>query len=245
VSWYVTASRGYKAGGFNIGQLVPQDRRTFAPEYLWNLEAGLRFAAPVAAVEGELAVFHMWRDDQQVSTSFQVDPGDPLSYIFLTDNAASGRNYGLEAEVAWRPVDSLRLAGTLGLLHTEYIDYRYGDRDLDGRDQAHAPAWQYSLSAEWLGPHGFSARADVAATAAFYFDASHDQRSDPRTLVNLKTGWSDRSWSVWLWGRNVFDENYAVRGFYFGLEPPAFADKLYVQRGDPRQFGVTVEWRIR
>jgi len=48
-----------------------------------------------------------------------------------------------------------------------------------------------------------------------------------------------------VWGRNVFDENYAVRGFYFGLEPPAFADKLYVQRGDPRQFGVTVEWRIR
>ena len=56
-----------------------------------------------AAVEGELAVFHMWRDDQQVATSFQVDPGDPLSYIFLTDNAASGRNYGLEAEVAWQP----------------------------------------------------------------------------------------------------------------------------------------------
>ena len=138
-SWYVTASRGYKAGGFNIGQFVPDDRRTFAPEYLWNLEAGLRFAAPVAALEGELAVFHMWRDDQQVSTSFQLDPGDPLSYVFYTDNAASGRNYGLEAELAWRPVDSLRLAGTLGLLHTEYIGYRYGDRDLDGRDQAHAP----------------------------------------------------------------------------------------------------------
>ena len=244
-SWYLTASRGYKAGGFNIGHLVPQDRRTFAPEYLWNLEAGLRFAAPAATVEGELAVFHMWRDDQQVATSFQVDPGDPLSYIFLADNAASGRNYGLEAELVWRPVDSFRLAGTLGLLHTEYIDYRYGDRDLDGRDQAHAPAWQYSLSAEWLGPRGFSARADVAATAAFYFDASHDQRSEPRTLVNLRAGWSDRSWAAWLWGRNVFDENYAVRGFYFGLEPPAFADKLYVQRGDPRQFGVTVEWRIR
>jgi outer membrane receptor protein involved in Fe transport len=244
-SWYLTASRGYKAGGFNIGQLVPQDRRTFAPEYLWNLEAGLRFTAPAAAVEGELAVFHMWRDDEQVATSFQLDPGDPLSYIFLTDNAASGRNYGLEAEMVWRPVDSLRLAGTLGLLHTEYIDYRYGDRNLDGRDQAHAPAWQYSLTAEWLGSRGFSVRADVAGSDAFYFDASHDQRSEPRTLVNLKAGWSDRSWAVWLWGRNVFDENYAVRGFYFGLEPPAFADKLYVQRGDPRQFGVTLEWRIR
>ncbi len=96
-SWYVTASRGYKASGFNIGQLVPQDRRSFAPEYLWNLEAGLRLAAPKANLAGELSLFHMWRDDQQVATSFQVDPGDPLSYIFFTDNAASGRNYGLEA----------------------------------------------------------------------------------------------------------------------------------------------------
>ena len=244
-SWYLTASRGYKAGGFNIGQLVPQDQRTFAPEYLWNLEAGLRFATDDATVEGEFSVFHMWRDAQQVSTSFQVDPGDPLSYIFLTDNAASGRNYGLEAQLAWQPRDFLRLAGTLGLLHTQYIDYRYGDRDLDGREQAHAPAWQYSLTGEWFGPRGFSVRADIAGTDAFYFDTSHDQRSEARTLVNLRAGWSDSNWAVWLWGRNVFDESYAVRGFFFALEPPDFADKLYVQRGDPRQFGVTVEWRIR
>ena len=243
--WYVTASRGYKAGGFNIGQLVPQDRRTFAPEYLWNLEAGLHFAVPDAAVDGQVAVFHMWREDQQVATSFQVDPGDPLSYIFLTDNAASGRNFGLEGSLNWRPVDTLRLGATLGLLHTEYIDYRYGDRDLDGREQAHAPAWQYSLSAEWSGPRGFSVRADVAGTDAFYFDASHDQRSEPRTLVNLKAGWSNPTLAVYAWARNVFDETYAVRGFYFGLEPPDFADKLYIHRGDPRQLGLTLEWRIR
>ena len=48
-----------QTGGFNIGQLVPEHRRTFAPEYLWNLEAGLRFAAPVAALEGELATRHL------------------------------------------------------------------------------------------------------------------------------------------------------------------------------------------
>jgi iron complex outermembrane recepter protein len=241
--WYVTASRGYKAGGFNIGQLVPEDRRTFAPEYLWNLEGGIRFAPADAALEGELSLFYMWRDDQQVATSFQVVPGDPLSYIFFTDNAASGRNYGLEARLAWRPLDALTVQGTLGLLHSEYIDYHYGDRDLDGREQAHAPAWQYSVTAEWRGQRGLMLRADLAGTDAFYFDASHDQRSEPRAVGNLKAGYSGPSWAVYGWGRNVFDESYAVRGFYFGLEPPDFANKLYVQRGDPRQFGVTVEWR--
>ncbi len=244
-AWYVTASRGYKAGGFNIGSNVPDERRSFAPEYLWNLEAGLRFAAPDAAWQGELALFHMWRDDPQVMTSFQVDPRDPSTFALFTDNAESGRNYGLEAELSWHPVESLSLSGSVGLLESKYIGYLYGERDLDGREQAHAPTWQYSLSAEWVDARGLMLRADMAGMDAFYFDASHDQRSEPRTVVNLKAGWSGEAWSAYLWGRNVFDENYAVRGFFFGLEPPDFAEKLYVQRGDPRQLGVTVEWRVR
>ena len=36
-----------------------------------------------------------------------------------------------------------------------------------------------------------------------------------------------------------------MRGFFFGLEPPDFRDELYMQRGDPRQVGVTLEWRMR
>ena len=136
------------------------------------------------------------------------------------------------------------LRASLGLLDTEYLDYRYGERDLDGREQAHAPGWQYSLSGEWLSGQGWMLRADLEGRDAYYFDASHDQRSQPYALLHLKGGYAGANWSVYLWGRNVFDENYAVRGFYFGLEPPDFAEQLYVQRGDPRQFGLTVEWRL-
>jgi iron complex outermembrane recepter protein len=242
--WYVTASRGYKAGGFNIGLFVPDDRREFDPEYLWNLEAGLHGASDDGRFSAEASVFHMWRESQQVATSFQVDPGDPLSYVFYTDNAARGRNAGLEATLAWRPLDALTFGATLGLLHTEYVDYRYGERDLDGREQAHAPGWQYSLSAEWNSPRGWMARADLYGSDAFYFDASHDQTSDPYALLNLKAGYSRDRWSVYLWGRNVFDERHAVRGFYFGLEPPDFPNRLYVQQGDPQQFGVTLTWSL-
>ena len=187
----------------------------------------------------------MWRESQQVATSFQLDPGDPLSYVFYTDNAARGRNAGLEASLAWRAAPALTLGATLGLLHSEYLGYRYGDRDLDGREQAHAPGWQYSLSAEWNAGRGWMARADLTGSDAFYFDASHDQSSEPYSLVNLQAGYAAERWSVYAWGRNVLDERYAVRGFYFGLEPPDFADKLYVQQGDPRQIGVTITWSLR
>jgi outer membrane receptor protein involved in Fe transport len=243
--WYATVSRGYKAGGFNIGIFVPDDRREFEPEYLWNLEAGLRHVSDDGRLSAELAAFHMWRESQQVATSFQLDPGDPLSYVFYTDNAARGRNAGLEATVAWRPVTTLTLAATLGLLHTEYVGYQYGDRNLDGRELAHAPGWQYSLSAEWSSARGWMARADLNGSDAFYFDASHDQQSDPYSLLNLKAGYVADRWSVYAWGRNVFDARYAVRGFYFGLEPPDYANKLYVQQGDPRQLGLTVTWSLR
>lgn len=241
--WYTTLSRGYKAGGFNIGASVPGDAREFEPEYLWNLEAGVRLVDTAAGWQAELAVFHMWRESQQVAASFQLDPGDPLSYVFYTDNAASGRNYGLEASGTWQPVERLTLGASLGLLHTEYLDYAYGERDLDGREQAHAPGYQYSLSAQWGGEVGWMARADFTGVDAFYFDTSHDQRSEPYTLLNLKAGYARGRWAVHAWVRNVTDEVYAVRGFYFGLEPPDYANELYVQRGDGRLAGLTLQWR--
>jgi outer membrane receptor protein involved in Fe transport len=240
---FAALARGYKAGGFNIGQFVPDERREFAPEYLWNLEGGMRYADGDGTLRAEATVFYMRREDQQVATSFQLDPGDPLSYVFFVDNAASGRNYGLEAALQWQATDTLAVGGSLGWLETEYLDYRYGERNLDGRAQAHAPQWQYALHADWRARSGLGLRIDLQGVDAFYFDASHDLRSEPYTLVHLSAGWVAERWSLSLWARNALDEDYAVRGFYFGLEPPDYANALYVQRGDPRQLGLSFEWR--
>ena len=87
------------------------------------------------------------------------------------------------------------------------------------------------------------ARADLTGVDAFYFDTSHDQRSEPYVTLNLKAGHAWRHWSAYAWARNVTDEEYAVRGFYFGLEPPDYANELYVQRGEARLVGLTLEWR--
>jgi iron complex outermembrane receptor protein len=243
-TWYATLGRGYKAGGFNLGEFVPPGLLEFDPEYLWNLETGLHLWNAARTLQADVSVFYMWREDQQVASSYQLDPGDPLSYVFFTDNAARGRNYGLEASLSWSVRPSLLVSATLGLLESEYLDYQFGDRNLDGREQASAPPYQYSLSAEWTHDRGWMARADVLGCAPFYFDTSNDQRSSAYTLVNLKAGYESGRWSVYAWGRNVFDEKYAVRGFYFGLEPPDFADKLYIQRGDPRIAGVTFTWSV-
>ncbi len=57
--------------------------------------------------------------------------------------------------------------------------------------------------------------------------------------MNIKVGYEANDWSVYLWGRNISDEIYHVRGFFFANEPPDWQEKLYTRQGDPRQFGVT------
>jgi outer membrane receptor protein involved in Fe transport len=259
-SAYISASRGYKAGGFNIGTHLDPGRREFRPEYLWNFEAGLRNLWSEARMATDVTLFYALRRDQQVSTSYQApspscpdgprNPDgsacvDPLSFVYYTDNAARGVNYGVEASLRWRASPAVALAGTLGLLRTRYEDYLYGERSLDGRDQAHAPRYDFSLTADWRITGGWSLRADWSGKDSFYFDASNDQRSSAYTLLNLRLGFDAPHWSASLWAHNLFDHRYAVRGFYFGDEPPDFPDKLYVRWGDPRQIGLTATYRFK
>lgn len=242
---YLSFARGYKGGGFNIGAAIPTTRRVYDAEGLYSLELGWKHADDGRRLTAEVAVFHMWRRAQQVSTSVQVDPGDPLSFIYLTDNAARGANYGLEGALSWRPSPTLTLQGTAALLRSPFTDYRPDDRDLSGRDQAHAPRGQYSLSVDWRTVHGLFVRLDLQHAEAFFFSDSHDQRSQACTQAALRTGYETRRWSASLWLRNAFDRTCAQRGFFFGNEPPDFPDKLYVQQTDPRQAGLTVSWTLR
>ena len=241
--FYSTLARGYKAGGFNIDPSVPEERRVFDPEYLWNLEFGFKAVSPRRGLGGSVSLFYMDRDDAQVSTSFQDDPSDPLSFTFYNDNAAEGVNYGLEGELQWDIAVGWVLNAALGLLHSEFRDYEAGTRVLDGREQAHAPSWNYSLGISYHTEKGFFARADVAGRDSFYFSDSHDQRSEAYSLVNTRLGYEGTRWSAYLWARNVLDQAYQVRGFYFANEPPDWEDKLYTRQGDPRQLGLTLIYR--
>ncbi|MBX5462121.1 MAG: TonB-dependent receptor [Steroidobacteraceae bacterium] len=240
---YVAVSRGYKAGGFNLGLIPTPDRREFEPEYLWNYEVGVKQRWLEGRLYTDTTVFYSRRRNMQVRTGEQLDPMDPNSYIFFTDNASAGYNYGLESSLRWQVNDQWDVSAALGLLRTRYQDYVQGDMVLPDREQAHAPNYQASVSAGWHHPQGWTARADVFALDAFYFDVPpNDTRSRSYVLTNLQFGYEAERWSAYLWGRNVFNETYAVRGFFFGNEPPDFPERQYIQRGDPRQVGVSFNY---
>ena len=240
---YVSLSRSFKAGGFNLG-FVPDGRRNFQREYLWNLEAGIKASWLQDSLRINAAVFYARREDQQVRTSYQLVPNDPASFVFYTDNAARGVTRGAEAEIKWLPTDNWTLFANLGLLDAEFRDFVTPERDLRGREQAHAPGYSFAAGVAYRHGNGFFAGLDVMARDAVYFDVSHDQKSSTYQLVNGRVGYEDDDWMLALWVRNLFDEDYAVRGFYFGNEPPDFPNTLYTRQGDPRHVGITFEKRF-
>jgi outer membrane receptor protein involved in Fe transport len=240
---FVSLSKGYKAGGFNLGQ-VPPGRRDFGEEQLWSIEAGIKSSFVDDALILNASMFYSRREDQQVRTSFQLVPGDPASFVFFTDNAAQGKTLGAEAELRWFPSDSLEVYANLGMLEASFDEFAAPQGDLDGRGQAHAPRYTLSAGAAYRNANGFFARLDVTARDEFYFDVSHDQKSCAYELLHTRIGYERGSWQLSVWARNLLDKRYAVRGFYFGNEPPDFPNTLYTRLGDPRHIGVTIEKRF-
>jgi iron complex outermembrane receptor protein len=244
-TWYTAVSRGYKAGGFNLGNVRPE-RRAFEPEYLWSLEAGLKRFWLGGQLYSDTTLFYSYRRNVQVRTGEQLDPNDPNTYVFFTDNASGGYNYGLESSLRWRVSERWEFGGSLGVLRTRYLDYMQGEVVVPDREQAHAPQYQVALNGTWRHPAGWMARADLSAVDAFYFDVPpNDTRASSYSLVNLKAGYETERWSAFLWARNVFDEVYALRGFFFANDPADPTPKLYIQRGDPRRVGVSFTYSFR
>jgi outer membrane receptor protein involved in Fe transport len=231
---YATVSRGYKAGGFNLGP-TPPGKQDFGDEIMWSIEAGVKSHLLDDALRVSASIFKNRRDHQQVRSSSQLVANDPASFVFFTDNIGTGKTLGIETELRWFATESWQFYTSIGLLDAIFDD---------GREQAHAPTYSFAGGALFNHSSGLFAAVDVTAKDEFFFDVSHDQRSQAFAMLNARFGFESEKWRGSLWMRNVFDEEYAVRGFFFGNEPPNFPNTLYTRLGDPRQLGVTLERRF-
>lgn len=251
---YLSITRGYKAGGFNPSSSLDEDLRQFDPETLWNFELGFKGSWLDDRLTGRFSLFSMQREDVQIGTSIvRVRPDGSSEFIQLTSNAAEGFNNGLEAELVLALTEELTLFGNLGLLDTEFDDFvNSSGEDLDGEEQAHAPGYQFFAGVEYRSPLGFYARLEVEGKDGFYYSDSRrfaadpdDLRSQSYELVNAAVGYQRERWEVRVWGRNLGDADYTVRGFYFPNDPrDGYQERGWFQLGDPRRYGVTLNVSI-
>ena len=242
---FFSVARGFNQGGFNLNLgLAPDSKNSnlyYDPEFLTNYEIGLNSQLFNEMMNIAAVIFYSDRKDQQVLISTQVDPTDPNTFSFLTQNAAEGTNKGLELNVNLKLTESLDFFSRLGLLKTEINNWK-SRPDLEGRAQAHAPKRSYALGVSWSITDRASLSLDLVGKSSFYYSDSHDNQSKSYALANLSYNYSIGDWTYSVWARNIFDKYYSVRGFYFGNEAPDFKDKLYERHGDPRHIGITARY---
>jgi iron complex outermembrane receptor protein len=244
---YVTLARGYKGGGFNIGSQILAEQRSFGPESLWSVETGFKVADASGKLQLQTDVFYMRRQNMQVYLSEQLQANNPLDYVFYTQNAASGENYGWEGEVSYRLDDRWQISGSGSLLRTRYLGLSGGfaGLGLDGRAQPFAPGYKFSAAVEYRHPSGAFARLDASAIDSFYYYTNDPQTSSAYNLENARVGYRRGAWTTSIWVHNLFDARYAQQGFLFALIPPNYPVQPFLQQGDPRQIGLTINYELR
>ena len=92
--------------------------------------------------------------------------------------------------------------------------------------------------------NNFYLKIDITGKSSFYYSDSHNNKSKSYQLANLLIGYSNKKLSVDFWGRNLFDEYYSTRGFFFGNEAPNFEDTLYRRQGDPKNIGLSLRYNF-
>ena len=130
-----------------------------------SYELGINFASNLSDLSYSVVVFYSDREDQQVLISQQLDPSDPNTFSYLTQNAAEGKNFGIESSIDIGLSDKLSLFGSLGFLETEINNWE-SRPDLEGRAQAHAPRTSYNIGLNYL----LSPNSDLVSEVKFLYN---------------------------------------------------------------------------
>jgi outer membrane receptor protein involved in Fe transport len=260
---YGALSRGYKTGGINTdayGKALSYEdnaliefisqKLTYDSEAVLNYELGLKGSYLDDSLIFNLTAFYMDRQDMQAKLAVEISPGNWTSY---RDNVDGSENYGIELEASWQPSEKLQVFAALGILEAKLgnlIALDVNDEPLDqtGRDQAHAPAYQYNLGVTYDFIETLSLTLQIDGKDSFYFSNSHNQKSDAYELLHANLNYHEGPITLSLWGRNLLDRDYHVRGFYFGNNPNKLDEagdmiaESYNQLAEPRVFGLSAKY---
>lgn len=160
--WYVSASRGFKSGGFNGRANSAAEAKTaeFDPETVWTFETGLKLRSADNRLQANLAAFHSNYKDFQARVSEIQNPGSLTpTFAFPVINAAKLKMDGFEAEGVALLGEGTRLSTQIGYLKAKYD--RFDDARLDPSNPQYNPTIHdhVPFSPKWT--------ARVAATQTF------------------------------------------------------------------------------
>jgi iron complex outermembrane receptor protein len=117
---YVTASKGFKSGGFNIFEPTPTITNAYQPETLYSYVIGARNRFFDNTVQLNFEGFYWdYKDSQQ--NRLAVTPSGALQ--FSTFNAASATLYGVDVDLIVQPTSNDTFRAAVSYLHTEFDEF--------------------------------------------------------------------------------------------------------------------------
>lgn len=240
---YAKYSSGYKSGGFNLdyineNELAANSGLEFGKETVDAYELGLKNTFMNGRFTLNLAAFYSEYTDYQVNQF--VDLGQGRTSIRIT-NAAKVITQGLEGEFNLQATDNLSLQGSAGYLDATFDSFPGGGTagaDVSGNDLNNAPEWSASLGAVYTRDipsvdSTLLTRLDMTYSDGYFTTADNIKTAtlpstqvvpfgyiDSMTQLNGRIGLmsNDGRYEVYLWGRNLTDEDGLVDDFrdFFG-----------------------------
>jgi len=235
-------SSGYKSSGLNMTPNVPDEYKTYNNEYAINYEFGIKKQDLENIIN--LSLFYVHRKNPQLRVFYQHEISNPNSFDYATFNSDMGFNYGCEFDSKLKISNKLYLDSSIGYLKTYISNFTYLDVIYGKREQAHAPNYNYNINFiyEFFTKH--SINLSFNGMDKFYFDDQYDYMSNRRDLIDIAYNLKYKNIELTLFAKNITDEEYEVRGYTFGLEPPNYEIKNYKSYGQPRSIGINFTYSI-
>jgi iron complex outermembrane receptor protein len=246
---YLDYSRGYKAGGFNLG-LLASDAEV-APETVDAYELGAKLDFNKSLQLNTSLFYYLYNDAQLPITVF----GPTLSSQFF--NVPEVTSYGAEIESVWLPTSQLSVAASYSYLNAtvtdsgglSLLDPSTGmTEDVRGNTVPQAPRNKFAINGSYrfdFAPGSLTLSTTYTwqddTTYAIYdneqYAADSSGRADARLIWD---SFGDR-YSLILFGENLTDEVGANGATVGGIGTGAQRTLSLLQ---PRSYGVEVQVRF-
>lgn len=245
--FYGTIATGFKSGGFNGAAVqTHQGLLPYRPEELTSFELGMKSTLLDGQLQLNAAAFAYQYDDKQEGTVAVTPVGN---IVVAITNVPESEIFGAELESRWQLTDGLLWDLGVAYLDTEITEYQQVDPvasvwpdvvtfDASGNALDNSPEWQATSSLTYTHPISDSLDLTLVGVVSYKDDSiTVNQNIEGYTLVNARAGIGaqDRTWSVFLWGRNLTDE------YYYHSESISNCCTIRLN-GQPITYGISVSY---
>lgn len=241
ISLYATYSQGFRSGGFNQNGVGAQATSIgvdgvsdlYKAEETTNVEIGIKALYPQQATRFNASLFNTTIDNQH----FFLFVG-ALGAQVLT-NIDEVKLQGGEFDFKTSITSNFDIYGAVGVTDSEIEDFALNSSD-EGNVAPYVPNFTLNLglqySVEMISGWQTMFTLDAERRGRQFFDTANSTDREAIDLINSRIGFhsDDGVWSINLWAKNLFDEEYNAEYVSGGFTHPAA----------PRTFGLEVRWSM-